>query len=156
MALLWPLWRTSLRTSVADVLLCSDATLTRGNVAHTSLSVEEATWFYAKSQIRGGGVFEGRDEQGELIFRTSGAPLADHFLWGWIGSKPFDQSCNYTFGRFAPIDLREVVALRTLVKHAADRAGLRGTRIPILLDSRVCQQVALWGHSFSSKLNSIY
>ena len=76
---------------MAGVLMCSDGTLTMGSVAQTNLSVEEATWLYAKNSRRGGGVFEGRDEQGELIFLTSGAPLADHFLWVWIGSKPFDQ-----------------------------------------------------------------
>ena len=156
LSVLWPLWRSNLRAGVARTLLCSDATLTMGSVAETSLSVEEATWLYARAPRRGGGVFEGRDAQGDMTFRTSGEPAEDPFLYNWVGSKAFEQICDYNFRRHAHINVQEAVALRTLIKHVANRSDLRHTRIPILLDSRVCQQVVLRGRSSSAKLNSTF
>ena len=101
-------------------------------------------------------MFEGRDETGEMTFRTSGTPADDPFLYEWIASKSFTQVCDYDFRRMAHINVQEAVALRTLIKYAVGQKPLRGTRVPVLLDSRVCQQVVLRGRSSSAKLNSTY
>ena len=75
LALLWPLWRTNLRVPVADVLMCSDATLTMGSVAQTCLSVEEATWLYAKAPGRHWlTIFFGAGLEANLLTRFATTP----------------------------------------------------------------------------------
>ena len=51
LSVLWPLWRTNIKALVADKLLRSDATLSTGSVAETSIDTSEATWLFPERRV---------------------------------------------------------------------------------------------------------
>ena len=153
---LWPLWRTSLDAGLSRRILASDATLSEGCVATAPLDREEAVWLYSRLPRRGGSVVVGRDDSGERTFLSSGTVVHDVLLGEFVRGCSFKNVCTYPFRKQAHINVQEAVAYRTLLKHAAKSSDLQGTRCPVLLDSRVVQQVALRGRSSSSQLNSIF
>eukprot|EP00971_Amphidinium_carterae_P155418 3082248-Amphidinium_carterae.2 len=151
LVLLLPWMNTHLASSVSCYCFLSDATLVRGAVVRSrlSLSASVALWRLIPRQS---GAIRWRDPVDEESDTTS---IRCPMLISLASCMECSLVSSFRFSHSAHVNVQEAVALRTAVKAACRDEELWGTRTCFLVDSMVVQSTWCRGRSSSHQLNRV-
>eukprot|EP00971_Amphidinium_carterae_P350924 6491809-Amphidinium_carterae.1 len=154
LVLLMPWLRTSLSSAISSQAFLSDATLVRGAVVRSrlSLAASVALWRLLPRQS---GALRWNDPLAGFESEEASRDIRCPLLADMVASMECQQVASFRFSHRAHVNVQEAVALRTAVKAASRDEGLWDTRIPFLVDSLVVQSTWCRGRSSSHQLNRI-
>eukprot|EP00971_Amphidinium_carterae_P335843 6471895-Amphidinium_carterae.2 len=154
LVLILPWLCTKLDSTVACKCFLSDATLERGAVVESRLTLAASLALWRRIPRQSGAIrwcdpLQDDDPEDRMD------DIRDSFLSALVNSMTCKLVTSFRFSRRARVNVQEAVALRTAVKAACRDPMLWGSRISFLVDSLVVQSTWTRGRSSLHQLNRI-
>eukprot|EP00971_Amphidinium_carterae_P009188 181158-Amphidinium_carterae.1 len=151
--MLFPLLRADLSSCICPVLYATDATQEIGAVIRAEMCVEDAVFAWTRRSVRISPIT--MVLQAHQLYEVQREERKDKFWESLIGRQDFHLVTKYRFRSGAHINVKELLAARTALRHVTSDPKYWHTRAIVAIDSQVVVHCLKKGRSSSKAINQI-